>query len=155
MLFDGKKIPNDVETFIGVWSDKPFDRVVINDLSGSDDDEFLGEFYTGTTPSGCTANLDLSYAGGTFTMNFELGTAAPRTWNVWLVYGENSDVRLLSVPLPAVTPAVSFPISFPLPSIGTVGVLTDAGHRERGHRVLGVQDRLDGPVARALRRKAS
>ena len=125
VLFDGKKIPNDVQTFIGVWSDKPFDRVVINDLSGSDDDEFLGEFYTGTTPYGCTANLDLSYVGGTFTMSFELGTATPRTWNVWLVYGENSNVRLLSVPLPAVTPAVSFPLSFPLPPIGTVGVLTE------------------------------
>jgi hypothetical protein len=125
VLFDGKKIPNDVETFIGVWSDKPFDRVVINDLSGSDDDEFLGEFYTGTTPSGCTLNLDLSYAGGTFTMNFELGTATPRTWNVWLVYGANSNVRLLSVPVPAVTPAVSFPVAFPLPPIGTVGVVTD------------------------------
>jgi hypothetical protein len=44
---------------------------------------------------------------------------------VWLVYGENSEVRLLSVPLPVVTPAVSFPISFPLPSIGSVGVLTE------------------------------
>jgi hypothetical protein len=125
VLFDGTKIPNDVQTFIGVWSDKPFDRVVINDLSGSDDDEFLGEFYTGTTPSGCTANLDLSYAGGALTMSFELGTATPRTWNVWLVYGASSEVRLLSVPLPAVTPKVSFPISFPLPSIGTVGVLTE------------------------------
>lgn len=122
--FDGGKIPNDVQTFIGVWSDKPFDRVVINDISGSDDDEFLGEFYTGTTPSGCTMNLDLSYAGGTFTMNFELGTAVPRTWSVWLFYGESSSARLLSVPLPAVTPAVTFPLAFPLPSIGEVGVLT-------------------------------
>jgi hypothetical protein len=124
VLFDGTKIPNDVETFIGVWSDKPFDRVVINDISGSDDDEFLGEFYTGTTPSGCTANLDLAYAGGTFTMNFEIGTATPKTWNVWLVYGANSFVRLLSAPLPAIAPSVSFPLSFPLPSMGTIGVLT-------------------------------
>jgi hypothetical protein len=124
VLFDGKKIPNDVQTFIGVWSDKPFDRVVINDLSGSDDDEFLGEFYTGTTANGCTANLDLSYTGGTLTMNFELGTAAPRTWTVWFVYGASSNAKLLSVPLPALTPSVSFPIAFPLPSMGEVGVLS-------------------------------
>ena len=146
VLFDGTKIPNDVETFIGVWSDKPFDRVVINDISGSDDDEFLGEFYTGTTPSGCTMNLDLSYAGGTFTMNFELGTAAPRTWSVWLFYGESSSARLLSVPLPAVAPAVSFPLAFPLPPIGTVGVLTIAGHAGRGNLVLGLQDGFDDAV---------
>jgi hypothetical protein len=44
---------------------------------------------------------------------------------LWFVYGENSEVRLLSVPLPAVTPAMSFPLSFPLPPIGTVGVLTE------------------------------
>ena len=132
VLFDGKAIPNDVETFIGVWSDKPFDRVVINDLSGSDDDEFLGEFYTGTTASGCTAILDLSYAGGTFTMNVELGTASPRTWNVWLVYGASSQAKLFSVPLPALPSAVSFPISFPLPSIGRVGLLSTLATASEG-----------------------
>jgi hypothetical protein len=31
---------------------------------------------------------------------------------------------LLSTPIPVVTPAVSFPLSFPLPPFGTVGVLT-------------------------------
>src|SRR5262245_27876745 len=125
VLFDGKKIPNDVQTFIGLWSDKPFDRIVINDISGSDDDEFLGEFYTGTVPNGCTVGVDLSYAAGTFTMNLELGTAAPRTWNVWFVYGANSTARLISVPLPALTPSVTIPISFALPSMGRVGVLTN------------------------------
>lgn len=124
VTFDGTAIPNDVQTFIGIWSDKPFDRIVINDVSGSDDDEFLGEFYTGVTPNGCTATVDLSYAAGTFTMNLTLGTATPRTWNAWLFYGQNSHARLLSVPLPVLSPAVSFPISFPLPPIGTVGILT-------------------------------
>jgi hypothetical protein len=124
VLFDGKKIPNDVETFIGVWSDKPFDRVVINDLSGSDDDEFLGEFYTGTAPAGCTMNLDLSQVGGTFTMNVELATSTPRTWTVWFAYGAKSMAQLLSAAIPAVTPGVNIPISFPIPNVGTVGVLS-------------------------------
>ena len=132
VVFDGASIPNDVQTFIGVWSDKPFDRVVINDLSGSDDDEFLGEFYTGTVPFGCTMNVNLSYAGGMFTMNMELGTATPRTWNLWLVYGANSQARLLSAPVPVVTPAVSFPISFPLPPLGNVGVLTTLATASEG-----------------------
>ena len=132
VLFDGSKIPNDVEAFIGVWSDKPFDRVVINDISGSDDDEFLGEFYTGTTPNGCTMNLDLSYAGGTFTMNVELGSAAPRTWTVWFAYGANSMARLLTVALPTVPTAVKFPVSFALPPLGTVGLLSTLANSAGG-----------------------
>ncbi len=46
--FLGTDTPNDVNTFLGVWSDTAFDRVLINDLSGNDDDEYFGEFYTGT-----------------------------------------------------------------------------------------------------------
>ena len=81
--FPGSTIPNNVVTFLGVWSDRPFDRVVINDTSGNDDDEYFGEFFTGTTPFGCTLALDLSYAAGTLTMNVELGSATAATWNVW------------------------------------------------------------------------
>lgn len=132
VLFDGASIPNDVQAFIGIWSDKPFDRIVINDISGSDDDEFLGEFYTGTVPFGCTMNVNLSYASGTFTMNLEIGTTTPRTWNLWFVYGANKQALLVSAPLPAVTPTVSFPISFPLPSLGGVGVLTTLATASEG-----------------------
>jgi hypothetical protein len=46
--------PDDVATaFIGVWSDTAFDRAVIIDITpspNSDDDEYFGEFFTGTTP---------------------------------------------------------------------------------------------------------
>lgn len=132
VIVDGESIPNDVETFVGFWSDKPFDRVVINDISGSDDDEFLGEFYTGTTPFGCTMNVGLSYSGGTFTMNLELGTTTPRTWNLWFMYGTNNQVRLVSAVVPAVTPSVTFPISFPVPPLGNVGVLTTLASASEG-----------------------
>jgi hypothetical protein len=130
--FEGADIPNDVQTFLGVWSDQPFDRIVINDVTGDDDDEFFGEFFTGVKPAGCTVKVDLSYAGGTFTMNVELGTATPRTWNAWLVYGASSQARLLSIPLPSVTPTLSFPISFPLPSLGRVGLLTTMATASEG-----------------------
>lgn len=132
VLFDGASIPNDVETFIGIWSDKPFDRIVINDIGGSDDDEFLGEFYTGTVPFGCTMNIGLSYSGGTLTMNLELGTTTPRTWNLWFVYGANNQVKLATVPVPVVTPSVSFPISFAVPPLGNVGVLTTLASASEG-----------------------
>ena len=123
-LIAGTSIPNDVQTFIGVWNDRPFNRVVINDTSGNDDDEYFGEFYTGTTAPGCTLNLGLSYTGGILTLNFDLATAVPVTWNAWLAFGTNSLVPLWSVPLPAVSPAVSFPIPFPFPSLGGIGILT-------------------------------
>lgn len=63
--FAGTDIPNDVHTFLGVWSDTPFDRVLINDVTGNDDDEFFGEFYTGTAayaPSGITGCVEVNGA---------------------------------------------------------------------------------------------
>jgi hypothetical protein len=121
--FAGTAIPNDVVTFLGVWSDKPFNRVLVNDITGNDDDEYFGEFYTGTTPAGCTLNVGLAYAAGTLTMNFEIGTAAPRTWNVWFTWGESALIRLWTLPIPAL-PTVNVPVPVALPPLGTVGVLT-------------------------------
>ena len=121
--FSGTAIPNDVVTFLGVWSDRPFDSVLINDVTGDDDDEYFGEFFTGTTPAGCTLNLGLTYTGGIVTMSFDLRTATPATWNLWFTFGASNLVPFWNIPIPAV-PAVSFPISFALPAIGNVGVLT-------------------------------
>lgn len=47
-------IPVDVLTFLGVWSPVPFTHMTMYDVTDSpfvDDDEFYGEFYTGTTPA--------------------------------------------------------------------------------------------------------
>jgi hypothetical protein len=130
--FAGSDIPNDVQTFLGVWSDQPFNRIVIIDLGATDDDEFIGEFYTGTAPAGCTAALGLSYASGTLTMNVTLRTATPRRWSVWAVFGAGSLSQLFSVELPAVATPVSVPFSFPLPSIGNVGFLTTLATASEG-----------------------
>jgi hypothetical protein len=77
LLFDGpalvgqatfSDIPDDVFTFLGVWSDMAFDRVLINDIAESpfvDDDEFFREFYTGATaytPSGINGCIQLNGA---------------------------------------------------------------------------------------------
>lgn len=40
--------PDDVLAFIGVWSDSAFDRLEIVDLTATVDDEYYGEFFTGT-----------------------------------------------------------------------------------------------------------
>jgi hypothetical protein len=42
--------PDDVFTFIGVWSDTAFNRVEIREIGSNNDDEYFGQFYTGTTP---------------------------------------------------------------------------------------------------------
>jgi hypothetical protein len=56
VLYDGSRevgrtsfnAPDDQVTFIGVWSERAFDRVTIVDRTGNDDDEYFGQFYTGT-----------------------------------------------------------------------------------------------------------
>lgn len=41
--------PDGVTAFVGVWTSDPFSRVEISDLTATVDDEFFGQFYTGTT----------------------------------------------------------------------------------------------------------
>jgi hypothetical protein len=42
--------PNDVAAFFSVWGDVTFDRVEIREIVGGIENEFFGEFYTGTAP---------------------------------------------------------------------------------------------------------
>jgi hypothetical protein len=42
--------PDATPAFVGVWTDFAFDRVRIIDTTATDDDEYWGQFYTGTTP---------------------------------------------------------------------------------------------------------
>jgi Ca2+-binding RTX toxin-like protein len=42
--------PDDVLAFVGVWSDRPFDKVEIRDTTATIDDEYFGEVFTGATP---------------------------------------------------------------------------------------------------------
>jgi hypothetical protein len=41
--------PDDVAAFIGVWNPTPFNRVEIVETTGSNDNEFYGQFYTSTS----------------------------------------------------------------------------------------------------------
>lgn len=42
--------PGDAATFVGFWGGALFDRMEIRETVGTHDNEFFGQFYTGTTP---------------------------------------------------------------------------------------------------------
>jgi hypothetical protein len=56
-------MPDDVLTFVGVWSSDPFDRIEIRDITGTIDDEFFGNFLTGDRPLPEPATLTLLGVG--------------------------------------------------------------------------------------------
>ncbi|MFQ5600602.1 MAG: hypothetical protein ACE5G2_08610 [Candidatus Krumholzibacteriia bacterium] len=47
--------PNDVAAFVGGWGAASFDRVEIREIIGANENEFFGEFFTGTTAIGTVA----------------------------------------------------------------------------------------------------
>ena len=72
----------------------------------------------------CTLKLGLGYADGALTMDFELATLEPATWDLWLVIPGTGIFPLWSLPLPVVDSPVFPSLSFSFPSIGTIGFLT-------------------------------
>lgn len=44
----GFNAPDNVASFVGVWSDTAFDRMEIREVTPAVDDEYFGEFYTGS-----------------------------------------------------------------------------------------------------------
>lgn len=44
--------PDDTLAFVGVWSNDPFNGVEIRETTGTNDNEYYGEFFTGDTPFG-------------------------------------------------------------------------------------------------------
>ncbi len=107
-------------------------RVCLGDGSGgfvcsdvSEDEEFgeavaLGDF--GALPP-CTLDLSAYYAAPNLTLDFEIASKVPTTWNVWLSVGGNP-FQIVRAPLPVIETPVTVPLAFPLPSLGRVGVLT-------------------------------
>lgn len=58
--------PDDVAAFVGVWSSVEFTHMEIRETTGTDDDEFYGHFYTGTTPAPPAPSLTLSPPSGAY-----------------------------------------------------------------------------------------
>jgi hypothetical protein len=75
-------------------------------------------------PTGDLCDLSVSYAAGALDLDFQIATPNPVTWNLWLSV-QTSTVRLWSIPLPTIDPAIARNIHVPgFPQIGTVGFLT-------------------------------
>jgi len=80
-----------------------------------------------------TLLIDASYAGGILSLDFTVETPEPATWSNYaiLMYPTMQVIPLWSVPLPVIIPAMDFPVSFPIPSMGLIGIFTglftDAG----------------------------
>ena len=77
-------------------------------------------------PAAYTLVVDASYGAGTLSLEFTIGTPAPATWENYLIllYPTINVVPLWSVPLPAISPPTTVPISFPLPSLDLVGIFS-------------------------------
>jgi hypothetical protein len=72
----------------------------------------------------CTLNLTASVTDGTLTLDFDVGTHEPATWNVWLI-AQAEITEFLSATLPRVDPPIPVHVSIPFfPSLGTIGILT-------------------------------
>lgn len=96
-------VPDDVVAFVGVWSDTAFDRAEIIDTTRNDDDEYFGEFYTGTAAAPArtfTLFADLSTAipegAGTFTSFAALSASAGHTAFLGLGVGGQKGIYLAS-----------------------------------------------------------
>lgn len=87
------------------------------------DDITGAESIYGGVGATCTLDLTLAYDGTDFTMNFFVGASEATTFNVWFTF-DNSILEFWSVPIPAITPPINAPVTFPLVPLGTVGVLT-------------------------------
>ena len=125
VLFDGKKIPNDVRDVhrrLERQAVRPRRhqrpqrqrrrRIPRRVLHGHDAGRLHGE--SRPVVHGWNAHDELRARHG----------GAADVDRLVCLWRASSNAKLLSVPLPALTPSVSFPIAFPLPSMGEVGVLS-------------------------------
>ena len=73
-----------------------------------------------------TFDLAASYESGLLSLDFSLGTPEPSVWSTYLVVTSPSIyvIPIWTISLPTIYPPLDVPISFPLPSMGWVGVYT-------------------------------
>ena len=72
---------------------------------------------------GCSVTLTLTYDSGNLTMDFVLASDFPTTFNVWATAG-NVIQPFWSTPLPAISVPFTYPVTLPIPPLGTMGILT-------------------------------
>ncbi len=97
-------------------------------VGGIDDD--CDGFVDGDDPDCIPADflldLEASYGWGTLNIAFTIRAPEPAIWASFLIL-TNPTVQVIplwSVSLPVIDPSLEIPLSFPLPSIGWIGILT-------------------------------
>ena len=70
--------------------------------------------------------LDAEYLYGYLTLNYRIATIEAATWANYLILTLPSVqvIKLWSLSLPKIYPPIGIPISFPLPSLGLIGIYT-------------------------------
>ena len=73
-----------------------------------------------------TLELGATYEAGTLSLDFTLGATEPVLWTTILILTSPAPqvVPLWTLPSQAIDPPVDFPVSFPLPGMGWVGIYT-------------------------------
>ena len=80
----------------------------------------------------CTLTLAASFADGLLSLDFNLGTLEPMTWNVWLT-SQSETINLVLASLPVIDPPIPFDLTLPFfPSVGTIGILTTLTTQKAG-----------------------
>jgi hypothetical protein len=83
-----------------------------------------GRGYIRVDSAMCILNLAASLTDRTLTLEFDVGTREPATWNVWLI-AQAAVTPVVSAALPVIEPPASIELDLPFfPALGTVGFLT-------------------------------
>lgn len=77
-------------------------------------------------PAEFVLDVEASYEGGVLSLAYSVGTPEPATWANYaiLTYSGIVAVPLWIVPLPVTDPPMEFPVTFPMPSVGWLGIWT-------------------------------
>ena len=99
---------------------------VCADGKDNDCDGFVDGDDPGCVTGVYTLELTASHESGRLFLDFTVGATRPSTWVTLLVLLHPTPMvlELWTLPLPVITPPVEVPISFPFPSLGTVGIFS-------------------------------
>ncbi len=95
-------------------------------VSPSTKAELLAEmitFFSGSEPQ-ATLEMDASYDAGTLDLNFTVATPEEATWATYLILTtpETQVIPIWAIPLPVIAVPMEIPVSFPVPSVGQLGI---------------------------------
>ncbi len=70
----------------------------------------------------CTLSLEPTFRQGDLLLEITVGTTVPATVSLW-AFALGNGAQVVSAPVPAINPATTFSLGFPVPPLGTVGLL--------------------------------